>query len=227
MLSEEGPTPGRNDPGTVRRVLLLHGIWMVGLTLRRFARGLEAEGFEPEILGYPSIAGGPRAAVERLHAALQVGGPAHVVGHSLGGLAALQELAEHPEAPVARVVCLGSPLCGSRAAAELSKLPLSGLYFGRSADILLEGCATWPARFEVGMVAGRVPRGLGALFARFAEPHDGTVAVSETRAPGLADHVVVEASHSGLLFSAEAVAQAAAFLRAGCFAVPEQERGAV
>ena len=67
------------------------------------------------------------------------------------------------------------------------------------------------------MIAGCVPRGLGALVAGFTEPHDGTVAVSETRAPGLADHVVVEASHSGLLLSAEAIGQAAAFLRAGRF----------
>ena len=29
------------------RVLLLHGLWMVGLTMRRFARGLAAAGFEP------------------------------------------------------------------------------------------------------------------------------------------------------------------------------------
>ncbi|MFR0656763.1 hypothetical protein SB719_19655, partial [Pantoea sp. SIMBA_079] len=93
---------------------------------------------------------------------------------------------EHPETPVGRVVCMGTPVSGSRAAARLARLPLSGLYFGRSAEILLGGCATWPAGFEVGMIAGRIPRGLGALLARFDEPHDGTVAVSETRAPGLA-----------------------------------------
>lgn len=209
MLTPPGRTPDR--------VILLHGLWMVGLTMRRFARGLRAAGFEPEIVGYDSIAGGPSPAVERLHAALRDGGPAHVVGHSLGGLVAVRELAEHPDAPVGRVVCLGTPLCGSRAAARLAEVPLSGLYFGRSAEILLDGCATWPAGFEVGMIAGCVPRGLGALVAGFTEPHDGTVAVSETRAPGLADHVVVEASHSGLLLSAEAIGQAAAFLRAGRF----------
>ncbi|KLJ00148.1 alpha/beta fold hydrolase [Luteimonas sp. FCS-9] len=204
--------------GGPRRVVLLHGIWMVGLTLRRFARRLEAEGYAPEIFGYPSITGGPDAAVEGLLAQLRRGGPAHLVGHSLGGLVALQALAQAPDVAVGRVVCLGSPLCGSGAAAALSRLPMSRLYFGRSADILLAGCARWPPGVEVGMVAGRVPRGLGALFARFEGAHDGTVAVDETRAPGLADHVVVEASHSGLLFSSAAVRQTAAFLREGRFA---------
>lgn len=212
---------------TVRRVVLLHGIWMVGLTMRRFAQGLAAEGFAPQVIGYPSITGGPSAAVDRLVRALEEGGPAHVVGHSLGGLSALQALARVPDLPVGRVVCLGSPLCGSRAAARLRQVPLSGLYFGRSARILLDGCMTWPGHVQVGMVAGRVPRGLGALFARFESEHDGTVSVAETRAPGLADHVVVQASHSGLLVSAQAIGLTARFLRTGRFGAPEAAGAAV
>jgi hypothetical protein len=62
-----------------------------------------------------------------------------------------------------------------------------------------------------------VPHGLGALFAGFADDHDGTVAVDETRLPGLADHAVIDASPSGLLFSAVAAEQAGTFLRDGRF----------
>ncbi|KTF29418.1 Cob(I)alamin adenosyltransferase, partial [Xanthomonas vesicatoria] len=47
---------------------------------------------------------------------------------------------------------------------------------------------------------------------------DGTVALAETRLPGLRDHCVVQASHSGLLRSPEAATQALAFLRSGRFA---------
>jgi hypothetical protein len=88
---------------------------------------------------------------------------------------------------------------------------------GRSAALLQHGVDRWTGGAEVGVVAGCVPHGLGALLAGFDGDHDGTVAVAETRLPGLADHVVIEASHSGLLFSAEAVDQAAAFLRTGHF----------
>jgi hypothetical protein len=65
-----------------------------------------------------------------------------------------------------------------------------------------------------------VPHGLGGFVAHFDGEHDGTVALAETRLPGLADHVVVRASHSGLLFSDPAVRQAAAFLRVGRFEAP-------
>lgn len=201
-----------------RRVILLHGIWMVGATMRWLAGRLREEGFAPEIFGYHSILGGPQAAIPELVARLAQDGPAHLVGHSLGGLIAVRALAEHPDLPVARTVCLGSPLCGSGAAASLARFSLLPLYMGRSAGALLDGCAQWPGRFEVGMIAGRVPRGLGGLLAHFEEAHDGTVAVSETRPPGLRDHLVVDASHTGLLFSREVSDQTIAFLRAGRFA---------
>lgn len=200
-----------------RRVVLLHGIWMVGATLHWFGARLRAAGHVPETFGYHSIVGGPQAAVPRLVGRLRDGPPADLVAHSLGGLIALQALAEVPDLPPVRVVCLGVPLCGSAAARRLARWPATSLYLGRSGALLREGCAAWPEQHRVGMVAGSLPRGLGAFFAHFDGVHDGTVSVAETRAPQLADHVVVAASHSGLLFSGEAVRQADAFLRDGSF----------
>ena len=44
-----------------------------------------------------------------------------------------------------------------------------------------------------------------------------TALPAETRLPGLADHCVVQASHSGLVLSPEVADLTAAFLRAGRF----------
>ncbi|WP_425481477.1 esterase/lipase family protein [Luteimonas suaedae] len=197
--------------------MLLHGLWMPGLAMRWFAARLRGAGFAPEVFGYHSIVGDPGASVRRLAARLDDGGPAHLVGHSLGGLLALQALTEAPQPVSGRIVCLGTPLCGSGAATALSRQTLTALYMGRSGAILRRGCVAWPPGTEVGMIAGRIPRGLGALFAGFDGPHDGTVSVAETRAPRLTDHVVVDASHSGLLFSCQAATHTASFLREGRF----------
>ena len=203
--------------GDRRRVVLLHGLWMPGASMHWLAQQLRAGGYAPEIFSYHSVADGPDLAVPRLAALLQAEGEADIVAHSLGGLIALQALCDAPDLPVRRVVCLGSPLRGSGAAAGLMRFPLSTLMLGRSADLLRQGFACWQGRVEVGVIAGRVPHGLGALFGHFDADHDGTVAVAETRLEGLSDHVVIAASHSGLLFSAEAAAQAEAFLRDGRF----------
>ncbi|CEJ46640.1 conserved hypothetical protein [Xanthomonas citri pv. bilvae] len=120
-----------------------------------------------------------------------------VICHSLGGLMTLQALQDAPDLPVRRVVCLGSPLCGSAAARGLAQR--GGRWaMGRSAAILQQGFARWDGQAEIGQVAGNV-------------------ALAETRLPGLRDHCVVRASHSGLLRSPEAAAQALAFLRTGRF----------
>src|SRR5690606_37218642 len=204
-------------PPAIRRVVLLHGIWMAAVSMRPMAGRLRAQGFEPEVLGYRSVAATPQAAIDRLLAHGRRGGPAHVVGHSLGGLIAVQALCVDPHVPVARVLCLGSPLCGSGAAAGLARLPLSRLYFGHSAELLLNGCMTWPDRFEVGMIAGSSPHGMGQWFGRFQGEHDGTVAVAETRTPALADHLVLPVSHMVMVLSREVARQAGRFLATGRF----------
>lgn len=208
-----------------RRVILLHGLWMPGASMHWLATQLQANGFAPESFAYHSIADGPDLAVPRLVELLRGGAEVDIVAHSLGGLIALQALCETPPLPVARVVCLGSPLTGSGAATGMLRWAPAASLLGRSASLLQQGVQCWRGRAEVGVIAGRVPHGLGAFFAGFDGDHDGTVAVAETRLQGIADHVVVDASHSGLLFSAEAASQAVAFLRHGHFDHPTEQAG--
>jgi pimeloyl-ACP methyl ester carboxylesterase len=204
------------------RVLILHGIWNARSWVAPLAWRLRAEGFDAEVFGYDSVFGGPEAAIPRLIDHLQsTGGPIGLVGHSLGGVIALETLRQAPDLPVPRVVCLGSPLRGSLTARNLASHPWSVHALGRSGPLLLSGCAAWQGPAQVGVVAGNVARGFGRLLARFEGESDGTVSVEETRLAGLADHCIVAASHTGLVFSADAARQAANFLRHGRFAHPE------
>lgn len=201
-----------------QRVLLLHGIWNARSWLVPLALRLRAIGLSPQIFGYASVFSGPDVAVADLVERLREGPPVSIVGHSLGGLVALEALRQMPSLPVPRLVCLGSPLCGSDAARALVRRGWPAPWLGRSAGLLQRGCDPWTGPTEIGMVAGNVPRGLGRLFARLEGDSDGTVAVAETRLQGLADHCLVASSHSGLVFSQQAADQAAHFLLHGCFA---------
>jgi len=197
-------------------VLLLHGIWNARAWVGPLAWRLRARGFSVDTFGYASVFGGPDVAVPQLLQRLKDSGPVSLVGHSLGGLVALEALRQQPDLPVSRVVCLGSPLRGSGTARSLAEHGWS-LALGRSGDLLLDGLPAWEGRARVGLIAGSVPHGLGSLLGAIGEASDGTVALDETQLPGLADHCVVPASHSGLVFSPEAARQTAAFLRDGHF----------
>lgn len=199
------------------KVLLVHGLLNADSWLRPLAARLRRHGFETELFGYSSLLDGPQRAVPRLVERLRQSPVDSLLGHSLGGLIALEALRSAPDLAVPRVVCLGSPLCGSLTARNLAGRAWTRPLLGRSAPLLQAGLQRWEGPAEVGVVAGDVAHGLGRLFARFDGGSDGTVGLEETRLPGVADHCIVHCSHTGLVFSEDAVAQAAHFLRHGRF----------
>lgn len=207
--------------GSTGHALLLHGIWMVGSTLRPLAAHLRRAGWSVEIFGYPSVTGGPERAVPALRERLVERGrqhaAVHVVGHSLGGLVAVAAACSETALPPGRIVCIGSPLAGSAVARRLDRLPLGTLATGRSHALLCEGLAAARPLREVGIIAGTRALGIGRLLSRFDGPGDGTVAVSETRVPWLTDHCVHPATHTGLLVSREVADTVDRFLRHGRF----------
>lgn len=201
------------------QVVLLHGIWMRSPSLWWLERRLRAAGFDTARFDYASVFGAPAGAVDALRARLRNAGPGpvHLVGHSLGGLVAIAACREAGDLPAGRILCLGSPLAGSAAARAVDRWPGLRALAGGWREALLRGAGPLPEGREVGVVAGARSLGLGALLARLPRPHDGTVALAETRVEGLADHLAVDASHTGMLLD-PAVAQAAArFLRSGRF----------
>ncbi len=198
------------------RVLLLHGIWNPRSWLMPLALRLRQQGFKVDVFGYPSVFGGPDVAVPALADWLRRHGPTSLVGHSLGGLVALETLRQSPELDVGRVVCLGSPLCGSGTARTLAGHGW-GRALGRSGELLQHGLPDWHGRAEVGLVAGNLAHGVGALLNALPGDSDGTVGLEETCLHGLADHCVVPVSHTGMVFSAEVASLTASFLRQGHF----------
>ena len=200
-------------------VILLHGLWMRGFTLAALRGRLQRAGFAVDLFDYASVFRDPEISIERLAARVQAApGPVHFVGHSLGGLIALQTLQRAPQLTQGRVVCLGVPLRGSAAARGVARLPGGSLVIGKSLEILRNGIERWEGQQAVGAIAGRLPIGFGVAMRALASPHDGTVSVAETELPGLTDHIVVPATHTGLLLSQQAADQTITFLRGARFA---------
>ena len=145
------------------RVVLVHGLLNAEWWLRPLAARLRAQGFRTELFGYSSVFDGPERAVPRLLERLRKEPADALVGHSLGGLIALESLRQAPELAVSRVVCLGSPLRGSQTARNLATRGWGRPLLGRSAGLLQCGLECWDGTAQVGLVAGDVARGLGRL----------------------------------------------------------------
>lgn len=117
------------------------------------------------------------------------GGNVHLVGHSLGALVALEATRGLRDLPNGRIVCIGPPLRGSAVARALTAFPGGRLLLGHSADPLVTGIDPWKGSRGVGVIAGRLPFGLGITLGPLVAPHDGTVSVEETQLPGISDHM--------------------------------------
>ncbi len=198
-------------------VVVLHGLMLRSPVLWPLAGRLRRRGYATITFDYGTILGSPARAMERLAMLLYANapGPVHVVAHSLGGLVALETMNQYQRLPPGRVVCLGSPIAGSSSARNLAHRGL-GWASGRSGPFLRGGLQQLPQR-EIGMIAGARSLGLGRVFGRFDGLNDGTVAVWETRLPGLKEHVVLPVSHTGLIYDARAAELVADVLETGHF----------
>jgi pimeloyl-ACP methyl ester carboxylesterase len=206
-------------------VVLVHGLWMNGLELSMLGHRLRHEhGYDVRSFSYPTMSGVATDICRDL-AAFAAGAArerrVHFVGHSLGGVLVYRTLAECGAAQFAgNAVLLGSPVNGSQAARGAARFralrPLLGPHV---LSELTEPCRRcWEGSNAVGAIAGTLRMGTGQFFARFDEDNDGTVAVRETRMPGLADHLVLPHSHFGMLYAHDVAEQVAHFLCNGRFA---------
>jgi len=201
-------------------VVVVHGLWFNGLESLILRDRLRAAGFAPEPFRYHSMHVSLREAAEALAARLrEIGGPVHVVAHSLGGLVTCDAFASHEDLPDGRVVLLGSPVRGARAAREVAARWYGHAMLGplAVAELARERDAAWRSRREVGVIAGSRSVGLGRVFADLPLPNDGTVCVDETDLAGAHSRLVLDVSHTGMLLSSAVVAATVQFLATGSF----------
>jgi hypothetical protein len=149
-------------------------------------------------------------------------GRVHFVGHSLGGVLLHRTLSECGREFDGNAVVLGSPLNGSKAASGAARWPMLRPLLGPHVlnELAVARPRQWTGANALGSIAGTLRMGTGQFFAHFDEDNDGTVAVSETVIPGLADHLTMPHSHIGMLFADDVAKQVAAFLREGRFQRP-------
>ena len=222
-MSERPAPAGATQDG----VVLLHGISRTALSFRKMQLALERAGFATLNLDYASRRKPLEGLAEDIDPAIQrfadrIDGSVHFVCHSMGGLLARVYIARHRPKHLGRVVMLGTPNSGSEIAERLKNFGVYRAFFGPAGqqlgtqrDAAIEALFP-PVDYPVGIIAGN--RSIYPIASRFLpRPHDGRVSIANTKLEGMADHVVVAASHPWLVRNSVAIAQTIAFLREGKF----------
>jgi pimeloyl-ACP methyl ester carboxylesterase len=207
-------------------IVYVHGLWVTGREAfwlrRRLEQDLQAKTL---VFPYPSVTADATTNSRALATFLTAmrADTLHLLGHSLGGLVILKlfegDASAQARLPPGRIVLLGPPLCGSRAAQNFARLPFGKkiMGLGVAEELLASRQRRWNGARDLGVIAGDLGFGLGRLVGPLGGPSDGTILVKETELDGTADRVVLRVSHTGMLFSAAVARAAGAFLSTGGF----------
>lgn len=206
-------------------VILLHGMARSARSMAPLASDLRAHGYRISNVGYPTrpydVDGLVSRYVAPAVAACHGDAPIHVVTHSLGGILIRAYLQDRALPPGSRVVMLAPPNHGSEVADHVRYWPLYRWMMGRVGQQLGTGPDAIVRRFrpidvELGVIAAR--RSLQPWFSWLLPgENDGAVSVASTRLDEMRDFIVVDSSHTLLMFNREVRHQVHRFLADGSF----------
>lgn len=200
----------------MKKVLLIHGIFLGSTTMFPLSRRLQQLGYDIEIYDYPLFPQ-KQDLSEKFLERIEKFKPVAIVGHSLGGVVAVSQISGFNKS-VKRVVCLGSPLSGSLIAKEVVRYSSSFLISLAAKELLMKGVSIPKTDIQVGVIAGTNGfLGFNMAFNVFKGEHDGTVAVEETKIPGTTEHMEIYVGHTGLIFSEKVIIHTDSFLKNGSF----------
>lgn len=200
-------------------VLLVPGLGLGGFEMTLLAVRLRRRGYAAGVFRHcpwrHSLS--EKAALLQAFAADRGGDVVHFVGHSFGGLLVLRLFADYPAQAPGRIVMLGSPVCGSKAARCVAGWPLGRrLLGGYVGDDCAEALLPLPEGREVGGIAGKVNIVVGSLLG-LGRPNDTLVSAEEALRAEMTDTALLPVSHSSMLLSRRVAGCVDSFLQTGQF----------
>lgn len=214
-------------------VVLLHGLGRTSLSMKRLEWALTRAGFHVVNVSYPSR----KFKIEQLsenHLQNAIAAipnstrKVHFVTHSMGGIILRQYLSRHSITNLGSVVMLATPNQGSELVDYFKRTGLGRWILGPAGCQLGTTQTDLPKQlgavdFDAGVIAGN--RSFNPWFSQILPgADDGKVSVESTKVTGMKEFLVVQNSHTWMMWREETIGKITNFLQTGSFASPGVSR---
>ena len=202
-----------HPPIAEQAVVLVHGLWMSRWSFAFIAKYLRNHGYQVYRFGYKTTTRPFDFNIEKLTAFVnsRKEGTVHMVVHSMGGILSMRSLPMIRK--TGKLIMLGSPINGSRAARAMSEKKWSSWMLKYATEPLTNGVVNPQVFRESYMIAGTSNSiGIARLVTKLPKPNDGTVALDETQADWIDIHTTENTNHFRMLFHPKVKKRIAQFL---------------
>ncbi len=202
-----------HPPIAEQAVVLVHGLWMSRWSFAFIAKYLRNHGYQVYRFGYKTTTRPFDFNIEKLTAFVnsRKESTVHLVVHSMGGILSMRSLPMIRK--TGKLIMLGSPINGSRAARAMSEKKWSSWMLKYATEPLTNGVVNPQVFRESYMIAGTSNSiGIARLVTKLPEPNDGTVALDETQADWIDIHTTENTNHFRMLFHPKVKKRIAGFL---------------
>jgi pimeloyl-ACP methyl ester carboxylesterase len=184
----------------IKKIIVLHGLYMSGFVMQPLCNKLKQHPFEILNLSYNTLSPNKSDIFAKIDAFIGHD-KAAMVCHSMGGLIARAYLDNHSKTSeqVEKVITLGTPHKGSAFAKQIHEKGLD-VFLKNSVEFLVSDNQDWPYKARLYSIAGDLPLGLMPILQK-GSSSDGTVLLEETKLQGMAEHKVFHVSHTSMIYS--------------------------
>jgi len=182
-------------------VVLVHGLWMSRWSFAVIAKHLKNEGFAVYRFGYKTSSRPFEFNRQKLQAFVnsRKEQTVHLVVHSLGGILSMRPLPNIKKE--GKLIMLGTPVNGSQASKAMSQKKWASWMLKHATEPLVNGVVEPSVLRNSLMIAGTSNSlGISRLVTKLPKPNDGTVALHETQADWINQHVTENTNHFRMLF---------------------------
>lgn len=193
---------------TDKAVVLLHGFMNNSLVMTYLGSKISAEGYKVYHFNYRTRHYSEKTLEDLDNLISKVSeNEIYLVGHSMGGLVIRnyvhQKKFKDKMSKIKGVVTVATPHNQSLTAHKINKT-LKG-FLGTAGDAgLTKDIGKWTSAIPIGCIAGlykaKWNANLFLIFHKMKKPNDGTVFLEEAIVENCHDSVIIEGSHTGLLF---------------------------